>query len=143
MKFLLEQGLPRTTVDELRSIGIAAEHVGDIGLASASDMAILELAKTSGAIIVTLDADFHSLLAISNNSGPSVIRIRIEGLKGEALAHLLSMVSRTVKDELRPRQQLLYRLIVWPFAGYRWSIKVKRMNPPKSMQPVNISRSWV
>lgn len=100
MKFLLDQGLPRTTVDELRLIGIAAEHVGDIGLASASDMAILELAKTSGAIFVTLDADFHSLLAISNNSGPSVIRIRIEGLKGKDLARFLSMVSQTVKDEL-------------------------------------------
>ena len=42
--------------------------------------------------MVTLDADFHALLAMSGAIAPSVIRIRIEGLRGEALTELLLAV---------------------------------------------------
>lgn len=41
MKFLLDQGLPRSTVTHLEAAGITAEHVGDLGLATASDATIL------------------------------------------------------------------------------------------------------
>ena len=37
MKLLLDQGLPRSTVRHLAAVGIAAEHVGDIGMAAAAD----------------------------------------------------------------------------------------------------------
>ena len=33
----------------------------------------------------TLDADFHTMLIVTGMSGPSVIRIRMEGLKGPAI----------------------------------------------------------
>ena len=42
MKLLLDQGLPRSAVAELSARGIVAEHVGDLGLAAATDEAILE-----------------------------------------------------------------------------------------------------
>ena len=83
MKFLLDQGLARSTVRHLATMGLAAEHVGDLGLAQASDERILEEGRARGAIVVTLDSDFHSLLAHSNATTPSVIRIRVEGLKGD------------------------------------------------------------
>jgi predicted nuclease of predicted toxin-antitoxin system len=83
----------------LKASGIDAEHVGDIGLAQAEDADILQHAKTRSAVVVTLDADFHQLLAMSHDVRPSVIRIRIEGLKSEALATLLvGVVARCAND---------------------------------------------
>ncbi|MGO8753090.1 MAG: DUF5615 family PIN-like protein [Thermoguttaceae bacterium] len=100
MKLLLDQGLPRSTVRHLASMGIAAEHVGDLGMASASDAHILDVARERHGIVVTLDADFHALLATSHATGPSVVRIRIEGLKGEPLASLLAQVLAVASPEL-------------------------------------------
>jgi predicted nuclease of predicted toxin-antitoxin system len=100
MKLLLDQGLPRTTAALLRAQGIDAIHVGEIGLAAASDESILNQGRRDGRIVVTLDADFHALLATSHADAPSVIRIRIEGLRAEALADLLENVLKQSANEL-------------------------------------------
>lgn len=92
MRLLLDQGLPRSTVRHLADMGIAAEHVGDLGMATATDASILDVARERQAAVVTLDADFHALLATSGAISPSVVRIRIEGLQGEQLASLLGQV---------------------------------------------------
>ena len=75
-------------------------HVGDIGMASASDPVILNHALAHGRTIVTLDADFHSFLALHELKAPSVIRIRIEGLKGSDLASIIMRVARQFGAEL-------------------------------------------
>jgi len=92
MTLLLDQGLPRSTVQQLATFGIVAEHVGDLGLAAASDQDILDEARRRAHTVVTLDADFHALLAHAGASGPSVIRIRIEGLHAAQLAGLIHQV---------------------------------------------------
>ncbi len=100
MRLLLDQGLPRSTVHHLASMGIAAEHVGDLGLAQASDAMILDIAGKRHAVVVTLDADFHAILATTRAAGPSVVRIRIEGLKGEQVALLLGQVLAVAEGEI-------------------------------------------
>jgi predicted nuclease of predicted toxin-antitoxin system len=92
MKLLLDQGLPRTAAVLLRQANIDTIHVGDIGYASADDAVILQLCRDGGRVVVTLDADFHALLALSGATSPSVIRIRMEGLRGEGLAELIENV---------------------------------------------------
>ena len=92
IKILLDQGLPRSAAELLRQQGWDALHVGDVGLATASDQAILKHAEQQGSTVVTLDADFHALLAVSDARTPSVVRLRIEGLKGRELAALLVRV---------------------------------------------------
>ena len=99
MRFLLDQGLPRSTVRELADRGIDAEHVGQIGMATASDGEILDAARDRDAVVVTLDADFHSLLAAAHATTPSV-RIRIEGLKGEGVAQIIERVVLSCQAEL-------------------------------------------
>jgi predicted nuclease of predicted toxin-antitoxin system len=100
MRLLLDQGLPRSTVLHLNKQGTEAVHVGEAGLASARDADILDFARQENSVLVTLDADFHALLALSEAREPSVIRVRIEGLRAEDLAHLLIQVLSSCKEEL-------------------------------------------
>lgn len=92
IRLLLDQGLPRSATSFLGASGCDAKHVADIGLACASDAEIIEHARTTRRVIVTLDADFHRLLAVSRATGPSVVRIRREGLRGRAVAELILRV---------------------------------------------------
>lgn len=92
MKLLLDQGLPRSAAALLTAAGIDTVHVGDLGLSTAEDAAILQAGLEADRTVVTLDADFHTLLAMSGAIAPSVIRIRIEGLRVEALTELLLAV---------------------------------------------------
>jgi predicted nuclease of predicted toxin-antitoxin system len=101
MKILLDQGLLRSSAAILRTSGVDAVHTGQCGLATASDRHILDFARTQGCIIVTLDADFHMLMALSNASQPSVIRIRIEGLGSKAIADILQVVVNQCAGDLQ------------------------------------------
>jgi predicted nuclease of predicted toxin-antitoxin system len=100
MKLLLDQGLPRSTVSYLMKQKIPCTHVAEVGLADASDAAILDYAREKGRVVVTLDADFHTLLALAGATFPSVIRIRIEGLRAEILAKLLTSVLEICERDL-------------------------------------------
>jgi predicted nuclease of predicted toxin-antitoxin system len=100
MKLLLDQGLPRSSADLLRRQGVDAVHLGEIGMFAAEDADILERGRAEGRAVVTLDADFHSILATSNALTPSVIRIRIEGLKAGPLAELLRQVLTACSTEV-------------------------------------------
>jgi len=98
---LLDQGLPRTAVKILKEKGWDVLHTGDIGLSRASDNEILEYARAEKRVIVTLDADFHAILAVANESEPSVVRIRQEGLKGPALADLIENIWPSIIEQLK------------------------------------------
>lgn len=97
---LLDQGLPRSAVELLRDGGWDVAHVGDLGLSSATDEAILARAAEDDRIVVTLDADFHRLLAVSGARRPSAVRVREEGLTAEPLAALLLQAVGQVKEAL-------------------------------------------
>jgi predicted nuclease of predicted toxin-antitoxin system len=75
-------------------------HIGEIGMSAAADREILGRALADGRAVVTLDADFHTILALENAAGPSVIRIRIEGLRGPELAALVQRVVEACRVDL-------------------------------------------
>ena len=100
MRLLLDQGLPRSTAALLREAGVDTVHTGEVGLATAEDAEILSWARAEERIVVTLDADFHALLALTNASSPSVIRIRLEGLRAVALMKLLQILLDDWGEEL-------------------------------------------
>jgi predicted nuclease of predicted toxin-antitoxin system len=95
IRLLLDQGLPRDAAALLRNEGWDCLHVGELGMARAEDTAIVEFAREHDAAIVTLDADFHALLATSRASTPSVIRLRLQGLGGADVAtHVAKVMAR-------------------------------------------------
>ena len=100
IRLMLDQGLPRTTCRHLQNRGVDVHHASDIGLNRASDTEIIEHARKDGRIIVTLNADFHSLLAVSGAASPSVIRLRREGLRGPDVANLLLQVLAKVEKQV-------------------------------------------
>lgn len=100
IRLLLDQGLPRSAAESLRAAGWETSHVGELGMARSPDADILQLARRDSWVVVTLDADFHTLVAVSGEALPSVIRVRLEGLKGAELSGLLQKVLARVADDL-------------------------------------------
>jgi predicted nuclease of predicted toxin-antitoxin system len=76
---VLDQGVPRDAAGRLRDLGYECVHVGEVGMSMADDEEILRFAHEKNGIVVTLDADFHAILAVSGAEVPSVIRIRSKG----------------------------------------------------------------
>jgi predicted nuclease of predicted toxin-antitoxin system len=69
-------------------------HLGEVGMSKAHDDEILAFSLAKNAIIVTLDADFHTMLAVSGASGPSVIRLRMQGLGATEVVELVRVFSQ-------------------------------------------------
>lgn len=92
MLLLLDEGLPRSAAVLLRQASIDAVHVGEVGMHAAPDDQIILQAAKDNRTIVTLDADFHAIMARSGARNPSILRIREEGLKGREIADLILLI---------------------------------------------------
>jgi predicted nuclease of predicted toxin-antitoxin system len=100
MRWLLDQGLPRGASAALSALGHDAIHTGELGMSAAPDIEILSYGKMDERVIVTLDSDFHALLAASGENQPSVLRIREEGLKAIPLAAVINGIALRFGDAL-------------------------------------------
>ena len=94
MKLLLDECLAYPTARALAEAGHDAIHAFDVASPGALDEELMRLAVEQGRTIVTFDADFHSLLAVSGATRPSVIRLRFEGLRpGPATLVILAVIN--------------------------------------------------
>jgi len=100
MKLLLDQNVSAAAAEILRADGLDVLHTREVGLSTADDRDILIWCREEARTLVTLDADFHALLALSGATSPSVIRIRLEGLRDQALAELLRHIIDVTADDL-------------------------------------------
>jgi predicted nuclease of predicted toxin-antitoxin system len=80
--------------------GFEAIHVAEVGMASARDSDILAFARESGRTVVTLDADFHALLAGSGAAAPFVVRRRVERATAGVATDLIALVIDRCRDDL-------------------------------------------
>ena len=101
MRLLLDQNLSAAAAELLRASGTDVFHTREVGLATAADADILQWCLKQDRVLITLDADCHALLAMSGATSPSVIRIRIEGLRDEALADLIRRVTEMTEQDLK------------------------------------------
>jgi len=100
MKLLLDQNLSAAAAEILRAGGTDVFHTREVGLATADDRDILIWCREKQRVLITLDGDFHALLALSGATLPSVIRIRLEGLRDQALAELIEQIVTVTADDL-------------------------------------------
>jgi predicted nuclease of predicted toxin-antitoxin system len=70
-------------------------------MSTAEDIEIINKARSEDRVVITLDADFHALLALDKATTPSVIRIRIESLQAKAFTELLLRVISECIEELQ------------------------------------------
>lgn len=90
MRFLVDENLSRRLASALGAAGHDAVHVAELGMSSASDLAILEAARTQNRIILSSDTDFGTLLAGMRASAPSTILVRrVSNRRVEELAALI------------------------------------------------------
>jgi predicted nuclease of predicted toxin-antitoxin system len=75
--------------------------VGQVGLGTASDEVILGRAGDAGEVVLTADADFGTLLALSGRASPSVVLLRSsDHLTPDQQADLVLRGLERVGDEL-------------------------------------------
>ena len=90
MKFLIDNALSPNLAVGLRATGHDVVHVRDIGLASASDEDVFQVALADSRVIVSEDTDFGTLLALRDAAKPSVVLFR--GIQDRSAANLLSLL---------------------------------------------------
>ena len=100
MRFL-DANLSPIVAARLRSSGHEAAHVVDVGLGTALDTEIIDHAEETGAVVVTADTDFPTLMALHRAASPSIVLLRhVNELSPEEHARLLISNLSTVTEDL-------------------------------------------
>jgi predicted nuclease of predicted toxin-antitoxin system len=100
IRLFLDQALPLRAEAILRERGWDVIHATTAGVARAADNEIVTWCSERRYSIVTHDHGFHQIIALAEASGPSVIRIRLQGLNHEEIAKIVDKVARTHTDML-------------------------------------------
>ena len=95
IKIVVDVGLPPAWIPVLAAPGWEAVHWSAIGDLRAPDRTILEWARGQGYVVFTHDLDFGALLALSGETGPSVIQVRSHDVMP---AHLTEVVVAAIRS---------------------------------------------
>ena len=100
MKILADMGVSMSTVKSLREHGFDTIHLLEENLERLPDVKIIEKAKHEKRLIITFDLDFGDLLALSQDSLPTVILIRLKNANPKAVTPKLLSILVNHRDDL-------------------------------------------
>jgi predicted nuclease of predicted toxin-antitoxin system len=92
--------MPADTARLLRIAGYECCHVSELGMQKAEDEDILSFAIDHEWVVITLDADFHAILAVRGLRKPSVVRLRREGCRADVAFGILNPLLKRYGLEL-------------------------------------------
>lgn len=88
-------------VKALRDAGVESAHVRELGLQSATDEAIFDLAVRDRWVVVTADRDFTKLVVSSADGLPSLIHVRCrQPFAPDMMAERLELLLSVANSEL-------------------------------------------
>jgi len=91
MNILIDMNLSPAWVGILSAEGWSVKHWSEIGDPAAPDRVVMDWARENGFIVFTHDLDFGIMLALTHESGPSVVQIRAQ-----------NTMPKFLKDDLIP-----------------------------------------
>ena len=102
IRLLLDMGLAQSTAEFLRSLGHDAIHLRDEGLQRLPDDQIVTKAQVERRTIITHDLDFGRIVALSGDTVPSIVTLRLSDMKptlvNDALRSVLEGAARSLED---------------------------------------------
>jgi predicted nuclease of predicted toxin-antitoxin system len=78
VKLLADLHIAPRTVVFLRAKGHDVVRAGDVLSATASDVQLVALAQAEQRTVLTQDLDFSAIVALSGESSPSIISLRLD-----------------------------------------------------------------
>lgn len=95
MRLLADVHISPRTVEFLRSQGHDVVRVGDSLSATATDQAIVQAALSDDRVILTQDLDFSDIIALSGQTRPSLITLR---LSSSRIEHVNATLNKVLPD---------------------------------------------
>ncbi len=100
VRLLADMNISPQTVALLQQRGWNVIRVSERLPIHASDWEVLRLARQEDRILITLDLDFSTLLAISGWSNPSLITLRLRRVDPQTVAHYVDYVLKQFGEQL-------------------------------------------
>jgi predicted nuclease of predicted toxin-antitoxin system len=100
MRLLADLHVAPRTVDFLRQLGHDVRRVTDVLPANAGDPQIIEFARSDQRVILTQDLDFSDIIALSAQSQPSLISLRLANSRIDHVNSVLAAVLPVVEADV-------------------------------------------
>jgi predicted nuclease of predicted toxin-antitoxin system len=101
MKLVVDMNLSPDWVPVLQAAGHDAVHWSTVGDSRATDTQIIAWARAAERVVFTHDLDFGTILALTRETGPSVIQVRTQDVTPAAMGALIVGVLRQFDGELK------------------------------------------